>query len=272
VWSFVSGALTCYAVYKLRNYVKARGYELNPGFLFLCIETYCNFERFLFYLLDPMFTRQYLPHYIISPLYTSTTPFTFICCLLITLTWIEIQKKAKYLQKDKFNFLSRKHTIIFMVISLGLVISELVADVYRGLMYNVGTLITVIWSIQGGLGIIFAVLFWVQGFSLLGLIENIQEDGNVGSVVDARKTTKDLMWSGIFLLGFSIMLLLSCAVQIHFGSVVAWYSIQNFWMFFVSLISLTQLLAMPTAGALKSSSSSSRNYTAIDSHLSYEKV
>jgi len=163
-----------------------------------------------------------------------------------------------------------EHTILFVVISLALVISELVADVYRGLMYNVGTLITVIWSIQGGLGIIFAVIFWVQGFSLLGLIENIQ-DGNVGGVADARKTTKDLMLSGVFLLGFSIMLLLSCTVGIHFGSVVAWYSIQNFWMFFVSLISLTQLLAMPTAGSIKSSSSSTRTYTAIDSHHPYEK-
>jgi len=69
------------------------------------------------------------------------------------------------------------------------------------------------------------------------------------------------MVSGVFLLAYSALLLAACSAQVQFGTITGWYLTQNLWMLCASCVSLTQLLAMPTAHAKAAKTGTSTSST-----------
>jgi len=236
-WLVISTCVLILSLYKTYGYYYYRGPELTTGFLFLVIESFCNFERFMFFLIDPMFTHQVFPHIALSIIYTFTYPLSLITSLLITLAWFEIMQSTKNLHVKPPTFL-RYSRIPFIVVCVALMIAEIVSSALRGLMHNVGTLIVVVWTTYGAIGIMISIVFFYFGFKILAITKAYDLQSSM------NKTTKNLMWSGVFLVCLSILLLIS-ASPLHFSSLPMWLCAHNLTMVFVFAISVTQLLAMP---------------------------
>eukprot|EP01125_Pyxidicula_operculata_P004858 TRINITY_DN1809_c1_g1_i3.p1 TRINITY_DN1809_c1_g1~~TRINITY_DN1809_c1_g1_i3.p1 ORF type:complete len:386 (-),score=28.22 TRINITY_DN1809_c1_g1_i3:80-1237(-) len=258
LWLLVSFSLLIYALSKTYGYYQNRGAQLNTGFVFLLIESFCNLERFFFFLIDPMFTHQVLPHVAISVMYTFTYPFSLITSLLITLTWLEILKSAKNLAgaSARATFLKTSR-YPFLVLSIILIVLEIVSSTMRGLMYNVGDLIIAIWTIYGIIGILIAIFFFVLGFQVLESVDDLA----------SRNTAKDLMYSGIFLVCQAILLMIA-ASPLHFQTLAMWLCAHNLSMFFVHMISFTQLKAIPVEAKAQSQTSTQMSTTGAKSKSS----